>query len=67
MPVRLRWFFRLLIPTGMVLWGVRELYFICDAGLVWHGYHSAIAFFLALIGLSWLFDDVRERPGKKPN
>ena len=49
----------------MVLWGLHELYLIHDAGWVWHGYHSAIAFFLALIGLGWLFDDLRELLGKK--
>lgn len=65
MPVWLRWLFRLVIPTSMVLWGMRELHLIHSAGWIWHGYHSAIAFFLALIGLGWLFDDLRELFDKK--
>ncbi len=55
-----RWLLRLVIPTAMLGWGLFELYTLWQAGWIWHGFHSAIAFFVGLAGLGWLVEDLKE-------
>ena len=55
-----RWIVRILIPSAMVAYSGCELVRIRNAGWIWHGYHSAIEFFLGVVGAIWLVADVRE-------
>ena len=43
----------------MVVWGFYELVRIWNAGWIWGGWPSAIAFFVGLGGLLWLNEDAR--------
>lgn len=56
----IRWIFRLGIPSAMAVWGSTELYKIWAAGWVWHGWHSAIALAVTVIGILWLYEDLPE-------
>lgn len=60
----IRWLARILIPSAMVAWGTYELFHIWQAGWLWHGYHSAISFFVAIMGALWLVADLREFVGQ---
>ncbi len=63
---RLRWSVRIVVPSIMLAWGIYELVAIWQAGWIWGGYLSAIAMFVGLLGLGWLYEDLSELLGKKP-
>ena len=54
-----RWCFRILVPSAMVVWGIYEPVRIWNAGWIWGGFASAIAFFVGLGGFLWLIEDAR--------
>jgi hypothetical protein len=54
-----RWLLRILIPSAMFAWGMYEVVRIWNAGWLWHGVTSVIAFTVGLAGLAWLVEDGR--------
>jgi hypothetical protein len=57
---------RFLIPSAMLLWGAYELKLIWDAGWLWKGAISTIAFWVAVFGLLWLLEEIREAVTGRP-